>query len=385
VIVDTGVSDVKRRCLEVAMTSSAPMRPSSVADNDSSSSDNDDERSSPTSSSYFVASGAEEDVSTSGTGCQRQQLRDSDEGRREELRMEQQSVDVSVANHQDDDDSDRRRPCSLLAVAPVSSCAGNGSRTSITGKMASGGAEEKSCRSTAMLTLPKIGEGGHGSRSDIELLCRLFPHVPPVTLDCVLLSCAGNVVQCIEQLLRFHHLKPSVDAPPLPVGANFAAAAAAAAAYAGLPHVLPTYHHHQRYVASSNVEPLAFPVPAGGGLNATGGKPPTAGSMSLMPATPFNGTEAMQQICGNNAGPRGLPLGFPYPPAALLPTIAGLRYNYSAMMAAAAMAHATSTTAAGSSAVPKATLSGAGGTPLPYGLFAASGYKCTGSSTDAEK
>jgi len=372
------------------MTSSATMRPSSVAGNDSSSSDNDDERSSPTSSSYFVVSGAEEDVSTSGTGCQRQQLRDSDEGRREEPRVEQQSVDISVANHQDDDDSHRHRPGSLLAVAPVSSYARNGSRTSIATKSVSGGAEEKSCRSAAMLTLPKVGEGGHGSRSDMELLCRLFPHVPPVTLDCVLLSCAGNVVQCIEQLLRFHQLKPSqVDAPPLPVGANLAAAAAAAAAYAGLPHVLPTYHHHQRYVASSNVEPLAFPVPTGGGLNVTGGKPPTAGAMSLMPATPFNGTDAMQQICGaggNNAGPRGLPLGFPYPPAALLPTIAGLRYNYSAMMAAAAMAHATSSaTVAGSSAVSKATLSGAGGTPLPYGLFAADGYKCTASSTDAEK
>jgi len=387
---DADVSDAKRRRLDV---STIPMRSSSVADNDSSSSDNDDDRSSPASSSYFVASGAEEDFSTSGIGCQQMPLRDADEGRREEPQADRPNVDVMVANHQDND-ADHHRSSSLLAVAPVSSCAGSGSRTSMAGKSVSGGAEEKSCRTSTTLTTPKVGEAGNSSsRSDLELLCRLFPHVAPVTLDCVLLSCAGNVVQCIEQLLKFHHLKPSVDTPLLPVGANFAAAAAAAAAaaYAGLPHVVPTYHHHQRFVASSSFEPLAFPVPpggGGGGLSTAGGKPPTAAGLSLMPATPFNGTDAMQQICGpgsNNAGPRGLPLGFPYPPAALLPTIAGLRYNYSAMMAAAAMAHgSSSTTGASGATIPKATLPGAAGTPLPYGLLAGS-YKCTRPSNESEK
>jgi len=371
------------------MASSAPMRSTSVAGNDSSSSDNEDVCSSPASSSYFIASGAEEDLSTSGTGCQQTQLCDSDEGRREE----RQNVEVRVANHQDDD-SKSHRSSSLLGPTPVLSCAGGGNRTSMAGKSVSGRVEEKSCRTMTMLTTPKIGDVGNSSRSNLELLCRLFPHVPPVTLDCVLLSCAGNVVQCIDQLLRFHQLKPSVDLPPLPVGANFAAAAAAAAAaaYAGLPHVVPTYHHHQRFAASSTVEPLAFPVPVsgggGGGLNVACGKPPTPAALSLMPATPFNGADAMHQICGpggNTAASRALSLGFPYPPTALLPTIAGLRYNYSAMMAAAAMAHASSTTTGSSgAAIPKATLSGAGGVPLPYGLFDG-GYKCTGSSTESEK
>lgn len=349
------------------------MQSSSVAGNDSSCSDNEDDRSSPASSSYFVASGAEEDTSTSATGCHLPQLVSSDERRQKE----QQIVDVRPTHHQEDD-SVAVRTSSLLGMPPASSCIGSGNRTSTTRKSVSAGAEDKLCRPMmSMLMSSKIGETGHSSRSDVELLCRLFPHVPPVTLECVLLSYAGNVVQCIEQLLKFHQLKPSVDAPPLPVGANFAAAAAA---YAGLPPVqLPTYnHHHQRYVASSNVEtPLTFP---GGG----GGKLPTAGALSLLPATPFNGSDTLQQICGpggSNPAQRNLPLGFPYPPAALLPTIAGLRYNYSAMMAAAAMAHASSsTTATGNSALTK---SATGTTSLPYGLFAAGIYK--GTSTDSDK
>jgi len=375
----TGESDAKRRRVEVVLTSSAPMRSSSVAGNDSSSSDkDDDERSSPASSAYLVASGPEEDLCTPGTRCLQPQLRVGDEGRRELMHVELQNVDIRVANHQDDH-CDRNRPSSLLAAPPSASI----SRTSIAGKSSSGGPDEKSCRSTTMLTTAKMAGGaGASSRADLELLYRLFPHVPPVTLDCVLLSCAGNVVQCIEQLLKFHQLKPSVDIPPLPVGANFAAAAAAAAAYVGLPHAVPTYHHHQqRFVSSPSVEPLAFPVP---GVAHSGKSPAAAGSLSLMPAaTPFNGTDAMQQVC---AGPRALPFGFPYPPAALLPTIAGLRYNYSAMMAAAAMAHASSTTtvATGSAPVPKTTLSSAGATSLPYGLFAGS-YKYTGSSSESDK
>jgi len=364
------------------MASSVPMRSSSITGNDSSSSDNDDdERSSPASSAYFVASGAEDDLLAPGTRClQQSQLRSRDEGPRETLQVERQNVDISVANHQDDN-SDRQRSNSLLGAAPVASCTGSGIKTNMAGKLMSGAAEEKSCRPTTTLTTPKVGGAGNSGRTDLELLCRLFPHVPPVTIDCVLLSCAGNVVECIEQLLKFHQLKPSVDMPPIPVGANLAAAAAAAAAYASLPHAVPMYHH-QRFVApSSSVEPPAFPVPAGGAgsLNVVGGKPPLAPTLPLMPATLFNGAE----ICGsgsNNAGPRALQFGFPYPPAALLPTIAGLRYNYSAMMAAAAMA----TTGASGAAVPKTTMSGAVGPPLPYGLFAG-GYKCTGSSAESDK
>lgn len=374
------VSNAKCRRHEEEMTSSASLLSSGVPGNESSSSDDDDaERLSLASSTYLVTSGPEEDPTSTGTGCQQAQLRDG--GRVE---------DAAVANHRHDNDgADRRQSGSLMGVASVTSCTGSGSRTGLVGSSVSGGAELSLCRATTLSTTSEVGEAGVGGGSDLELLCRLFPHVPPISLDCVLLSCAGNVVQCIEQLLRCYQLKPNVDTlASLPVGANFAAAAAAAAAaYAGLPHLTSPYQPHHRFVASSAVEPpLAFPVPAvgsGAGSNSTGGKP----SLSLMPVAPFNGADAMRQLYVPG-GPRALPYGFQYPPGALLPTIAGLRYNYSAMMAAAAMAHASTTsTAASGTAVAKATPSGTGGVaPLPYGLgLFAGAYKYTGPSSDSDK
>ena len=386
---DAGLADAKRRRVDMTLTSTAnAQRSTSVtAGNDSSSSDNDDERSSPASSTYFVTSGAEEDLTTlSGTRRQRQKHVCEDEGRRDAaLHVERQDVDVViVASHQDESSERHHRATSILA--PAASCTGSGSRTIMAGK--SGGGAEKSCRPGT--TTSKVGAAAAGhSRTDVELLYRLFPHVPPVTLDCVLLSCAGNVVQCIDQLLKFHQLKPGtgVDMPPsLPVGganlATAAAAAVAAAAYAGLPPhaAVPMYHQHhhqhqqqQRFVPSSSIEPLVFPLPP-----AAGGKPATA--LPLMSA--YNGPAAADTQINTAPPPRALPpFSFTCPPAAaLLPTIAGLRYNYSAMMAAAAMAHASSTTpGASAAAVPKTTLSGL--TSLSYGLFTGGAYKCTGSSS----
>ena len=382
-----GAPDAKRRHHEA---SAMPMiRSDVVAGNDLTSSDEDDDRLSPASSPYFVTSGAEEEP---GTGFQQTQLIDSDR----QLQVERQSTQDTSHQH-DDDQTDRSS--SLLAAEPLTpSSTGSGNRPNMTGKSVSVGSEEKSFKASTMMATSKIGEAMASSRSDLELLCRLFPQVQPVTLDCMLLSCAGNVVQCIEQLLKFYQLKPSVDIPTLPVGANFGAAAAAA--YGGLPpHALPTYHHHHRFVSSSSLDPLAFAMPVGAGGSANAGgltKPASAAALSLMPSTQFNNADAMRQLCspaGNNVGgPRVLPFGFPYPPAAaaaaaaLLPTIAGLRYNYSAMMAAAAMAHASSaSTCSSAGPLPKATLSGgAGATPLPL-LFASGGYKCPGPPTDSDK
>jgi len=380
----------------------APRSSSVTADNQSSSSDNDndDERSSPASSTYL-----EEDLTVmSGARRQRHQKLDCEEkGRPRDtsLHVERHDVDVvRASSHQDDDDnSERHHPAaiSLLAATPAPPCTGSTGKTVVAGKSTAASAE-KSCRSGA--TTSKVGPAAAGiagsSRTDVELLYRLFPHVPSVTLDCMLLSCAGNVVQCIEQLLKFHQLKPGgsgVDLPTLPVGeganlATAAAAAVAAAAYAGLPHhpgAVPMYHHQHH---QQRFEPqLAFPL-----SYAAGGKTSTA-ALPLM--TAYNGpaavnTAAVPQINAVPPPPRALPFGFPYPPAALLPTIAGLRYNYSAMMAAAAMAHAssTSTGAGAAGGLPKTTLSGVatGTTPLTYGLFTGGAYKCTGSSSaDSDK
>lgn len=157
-----------------------------------------------------------------------------------------------------------------------------------------------------------------GSRSNIDLLVKVFPRIDRRTLEAVLESCHQDLVKSIEQVIRNPGMEPTSGL----TGHSFATP---------LPYA-PSNHpsSHQRLMASSGASPPFGPYSSSA----------SSAFSSLISGLPHGvlGAAAnaggLRQGYGTAAGLGGLALTVPYGPAAFIPNFAGFRYNYSAMMAA---------------------------------------------------
>ena len=146
----------------------------------------------------------------------------------------------------------------------------------------------------------------------------------------------------------------SAGAPNLPIGMQPGGAAASAVHQAAAAAVEAMRHAVYGVPGCPAAQHPSSSSSVGGHPCLPPSTHPTSSCTSSSPSSSmhYGGRAGLPPAAG--AAPGGAPFGLPYSPAAaaaaFLPTFAGLRYNYGAVMAAAAMFHASAVAAAASAA-----------------------------------
>lgn len=159
----------------------------------------------------------------------------------------------------------------------------------------------------------KTGIGG-SSHSDVkksanlELLCRLFPHMKRSVLQLILQGCNEDATQAIEQVLNNHSTQQQQHL------------------HAAVKQQTNTQLLHSAYLTATTTSAPQPPAASA---------PHSSLKSAFSPISTFTTNPAALTALRYPYPPttRGLPIGFPYPPG-IFPGLASLGYNYNAMAAA---------------------------------------------------